>query len=71
MSISIDTETRETVAAYLVAQLEQATPVKRERIIRLLVNRLPRYTIDGLFISMALVEDASLNEHSTKSEETS
>jgi hypothetical protein len=58
MALTIDTEIRERVATYFVAQLEQATPDRREKIIRLLINRLPRSVIDGLWIAQALTNDS-------------
>lgn len=47
-------DVREQVAAHVVAQMEQASPARRERLIRLLINRLPRSVIDGMWITCAM-----------------
>ena len=59
MALTIDTEIRERVATYFVAQLERAIPDRRERIIRLLINRHPRSVRDGLWIAQALTNDST------------
>ncbi len=65
MSLSMDTQVRELVANRFVEQLLTASPEKQEQIIRLLMNRLPRYVIDGMSIAtQALVETSAEDEGS-------
>jgi hypothetical protein len=53
--------TRETVADHFVQEMLNSTPQKQERIIRLLLNRMPRTMIDALYIGMSLYTDTSNN----------
>jgi hypothetical protein len=46
------TSVREQVAGWLIAQVEQTTPEQRERLIRLLVNRLSRQVTRVLYIAV-------------------
>ncbi len=55
MGRTIDTEVRERVAVYFIAQMEQASPARREKLIRLLLHCLPHHVIDGMWISCALL----------------
>jgi hypothetical protein len=65
MSLSMDTQVRELVANRFVEQLLTASPEKQEQIIRLLINRLPRYVIDGMYIAtQALVDNRSEDDYS-------
>jgi hypothetical protein len=66
MALSIDVSVREEVASYFVLQMEQASQAKRERLTRLLINRLPRYVIDGMY----LVAQVQTNEEETIVTET-
>ncbi len=67
MGRTIDTEVRERVAVYFIAQMEQASPARREKLIRLLLHCLPHHVIDGMWISCALLaetpEDETEREH--------
>jgi hypothetical protein len=61
MGLTIDTEVREKVIEHFIQQMSQASPSKQERIIRLLIHRLPRATVDGLYIAAALTSDSHNN----------
>jgi hypothetical protein len=66
MGLTVDIEVRERVAAYFIAQMEQASPARREKLIRLLIQCLPRHVIDGMWISCALL--AEIRDEETERE---
>jgi hypothetical protein len=62
------TSIREEVTEQFVAQMLHSSPAKQERIIRLLLNRMPRTMIDALYIAQSLYVDPSINQTTTTQE---
>ena len=52
------TSIREEVTEHFVQEMLHSSPAKQERIIRLLLNRMPRTMIDALYIAQNLYSDA-------------